>query len=306
VNISHIFISHNKDSMSYGVGTLWAIYIVTVIITFIILWLLLGSVRRYYSSVSYGMAFFFATLLGLIAMFIGTAWLDTNQLNDSEKSWLSVLFIIAFLLPIFVIFYIIWTGEYASMIGEENSSNCFKKPYPCACKKNPCICMKDPCACKRDPCVCKKTYPCACKRDPCVCKKTYPCACKSDPCVCKKTYPCACKSDPCVCMKDQCACKRNPCVCMKDQCACKRNPCVCMKDQCACKRNPCICGSRSTNKFEDKNYTKKKIHCDRDTGECHIKKKKIYNGDNVTTVLYSSHNKESDRESAANYIADEF
>lgn len=171
--------------MSYSVGTLWGIYVIVVVIAFIIFWLLLDSARYYYRSVSYGTAFFLATLLGAIAVFIGAAWLDPNQLSDSDKTWLSVLFIVAFLLPIFVIFYIVWAGEYAAITGEES-------------------CM---------PKWCKKS-----------CEKP-----------CKKSCE---NKDPC----------------------------------------------------KDKSYTKKTIHCDSDTGICHVKKKKVYQGDDVTTVIYSSPN----------------
>ena len=100
--------------MSYSVGTLWVIYIIVVIATFILLWCILRSTQYYYDR--YGNAFFLATLFGAIAVFIGTSWLDPNLLNNSDKIWLSVLFIFAFLLPIIVIFYVVWSGEYAAII----------------------------------------------------------------------------------------------------------------------------------------------------------------------------------------------
>jgi hypothetical protein len=164
--------------MSYSVGVIWGIYIIVVVITFIVLLLLLDVARNYYRSVSYGTAFFMATVFGAIAVFIGTAWLDPNQLNDMDKTWLSVLFIVAFLLPIFVIFYVIWSGEYASIIGD-----------------------------------CNKKCEIPCEKE-----------CET-PCEKKK------------------------------------------KDKC---------------------YIKKNIHCDSDTGICHVKKEKIYQGDNITTITYSS------------------
>jgi len=161
--------------MNMTVGILWGIYIVVVVLSYIILWLLLSAAQTYYRSISYGTTFLFATLLGAIAVFIGAAGLDPNQLSSTDKTWLSVLFLIAFLLPVFVIMYIVWAGEYASITGEEN-------------------CM---------PAWCKEPK---------------------------------CKQDKC-------------------------------KDDC---------------------YTKETIHCDRDTGLCHIKKKKVHWGNNVTKVIYSS------------------
>lgn len=104
--------------MNYNVGTLWGIYIVVVVITFILFLLFIGKARHYYNSIGYGIVFFLASILGAIAVFIGAAWLDPNQLSSNEKTWLSVLFVIAFLLPIFGIVYIVWIGEYASFTGD--------------------------------------------------------------------------------------------------------------------------------------------------------------------------------------------
>ncbi|CAH6419698.1 Hypothetical protein HVR_LOCUS774 [uncultured virus] len=169
--------------MTYSVGTLWAIYVVVVIISFLIFWLLLGATQRYYRSVSYGTAFFLATILGAVAVFVGAAWLDPNQLSSTDKTWLSVLFLIAFLLPVFVILYIVWAGEYASVTGE----------------------------------------------------------------------------DDCL-------------------------PSWCRKDKC---KNPCESSCYETE--PERSYVKQTIHCDQDTGICHIKEKTIYQGDNITKVTYSSH-----------------
>lgn len=147
--------------MDFTVGSLWVIYIGVVVVVFIIFGLCLSWAKEKYNSVGYGTAFFIASLLGAIAVFIGAAWLDPNQLTSTDKTWLSVLFLVAFLMPVFVIFYIVWAGEYASFTGEED-------------------CMP-------------------------------------------------------------------------------------------------------------KCFTKQTIHCDRDTGMCHIKKKKMVNGDDVTKIKYSSH-----------------
>lgn len=177
------FYLDRQKNMQLTVGGLWGIYIVVVVVSFIILWLLLGAAQRYYRSVSYGAAFFIATILGAIGVFIGAAWLDPNQLSSTDKTWLSVLFLIAFLLPVFVILYIVWAGEYASFTGEVD-------------------CM--------------------------------------------------------------------PSWCRKD--SWHKNPCV-KKDEC---------------------YTKQTIECDRDTGQCYITKKKVYQGDNVTKVKYTSQSDDTD------------
>ena len=164
--------------MSYNVGALWIIYIIIVAIMFLLFWLLLGSIQKYYASMSYGFALLIATLIGAIAVFVGAAWLDPNQLNTNEKTWLSVLFVIAFLVPIFIILYIVWAGEYASITGEDD------------------------------------------------------------------------------CLPSWCKSLCNPC-----------DEDLCIKDE--------------------KTRIEKTIHCDTQTGQCQIKKKKFYKGDNVTTVIYS-------------------
>jgi len=179
--------------MSNNVGILWAIYIIVIVIAFIIFWLLLRNYQYYCNSVGYGFAFFIASILGAIAVFISVAWVNPNQLTSTEKIWLSVLFIIAFLLPIFTIIYIIWVSAY------ENTS---------------------------------------------------------------------------------CTCKKNPCECKKSLCTCKKNPCECKESLCTCKKNPCECK-------ESKIFTEKIIQCDRDTGQCYIKKEKIFHGNDVTKIIYS-------------------
>ena len=101
--------------MDYSVGSVWVIYIVAVVISYVVFWLLMGSVKRYYDSISYGTAFLLATVIGAVAVFIGAGWLDPNQLNDTDKTWLSVLFLMAFLLPIFAILYLVWAGEHTCL-----------------------------------------------------------------------------------------------------------------------------------------------------------------------------------------------
>lgn len=139
----YVFVLHIKGIMSLTVGTLWGIYIFVIVIAFIIFWLFLGTAQRYYNSVGYGTAFFFSTILGSFAVFICAAWLDPNQLISSEKTSLSVLFLIAFLLPVFVVLYIVWAEEYSSFTGENSCLSFW-------CHKDPCH-KKDSCP-KKDPC----------------------------------------------------------------------------------------------------------------------------------------------------------
>ena len=119
--------------MSYGVGTLWGIYIIVVIATFIILWIVFEYNSCRYSG---GSSFFLSTLAGAIAVFVGAAWLDAGQLTDSDKTALSVLFIVSFLLPILVIFYIVWSGQYASLVCQEKCDVVAEKNCDNPCREN--------------------------------------------------------------------------------------------------------------------------------------------------------------------------
>lgn len=103
--------------MTYSVGTLWIIYVAVLVGTWLLLWFLLTRTSNYYGYFSYGTALFIATIFAAIAAFIGAAWLDPNQLTDSDKSWLTVLFLIAFLLPVFVLIYLFWFNEASTTSG---------------------------------------------------------------------------------------------------------------------------------------------------------------------------------------------
>lgn len=96
--------------MAIAVGTLWIIYAAVLLGTWLLSWWLLNTAASYYDTLAYGTAFLFATLIAAIAAFIAGAWLDPNQLTDSDKSWLTVLFMIACLLPILVVIYMLWIG----------------------------------------------------------------------------------------------------------------------------------------------------------------------------------------------------
>ncbi len=137
--------------MEYNVGTLWGIYIGVLLGSFLLMILLLVPVRKYYSTLSYGTAFFIASILGAIAAFVGASWLDPNTQTADENGWLTALLVIAVVIPVLSIIYIFWMGEYSCF------SSCAPKCDPCAKPK------VDPCAKpKCDPC--EKPKP---KCDPC-------------------------------------------------------------------------------------------------------------------------------------------
>lgn len=107
--------------MDYTVGTVWAIYAIVLVVTFIIVLIIMYAC----GGVSYSVALLIAAIVAAIAAFVSVAWLDQNLLTDSDKTWLGVLFIIAVALPILIILFMIWAA--------------CRTPTPCAkpCEK-PC------------------------------------------------------------------------------------------------------------------------------------------------------------------------
>jgi hypothetical protein len=93
--------------MTYSVGTLWIIYASVLVGTWILLAIFLTN--------RYAISFFLATIFAAVAAFIGAAWLNPNQLTDNDKSWLTVLFMVAILLPVFALLYLCcWNGNVSS------------------------------------------------------------------------------------------------------------------------------------------------------------------------------------------------
>ena len=103
--------------MNYNVGILWGIYILVVLI-FILIFLLI--LERYYYNPSYTTAFLIASIFGAVAVFIGIPWLDGAQMSNAEKAWLSVLLVVAFILPVFIIIYMVWVNSYKPICCEKS------------------------------------------------------------------------------------------------------------------------------------------------------------------------------------------
>ena len=105
--------------MKYNVGTLWIIYIIVLVLGFILCW----AVLYFTHNMNFAMAFFLATLLGLIAVIIGSFWLDVNNLNSTDKTWLTVLYVVAFVLPIIaLVCMLVFMNK-----GAQSSQNMFAK-----------------------------------------------------------------------------------------------------------------------------------------------------------------------------------
>jgi len=140
-----IFFILYKYIMTYNIATLWAIYLIILVISFIIFYYILKSSNKCCDSVKIGNVLLLASILGAIAVFIGAIWLNTNQLTTGQQAALSILFIIAFLLPIFIILYIVYSGE-CSLVTEckercPTTDTCPKIKKTIHCDKDTGICQ---------------------------------------------------------------------------------------------------------------------------------------------------------------------
>ena len=84
--------------------TLWIIYLVTLVVSFIALYFLLNT----HCQKNLHKVCFLTALIGAIVVFISLLWVDFLKLNESDKTSITVLIAIAFILPVFVIIYLIW------------------------------------------------------------------------------------------------------------------------------------------------------------------------------------------------------
>lgn len=167
--------------MGLTVAGLWTIYIIVTVASFIVLWILFALASRCNScsGLNWGTAFFWGALIGGLTVFILGFFINPDELTQGDFTSLSVLYLIAFLLPVFTAFIIMWyNGLYAAR-------RCTDKD-PCV-KKVSC----DPCKVPKKKQYQAQTYhqpksqPC----DPCEKPKPKPC----DPCEKPKPQPC----DPC-------------------------------------------------------------------------------------------------------------
>lgn len=111
------------------VGALWIIYLVTLVVAFLILW----GILVWAKYPSWGMALCFATVLAVVALFIGSIWINWNQLSSTDQTSLAILYVVAFVLPIILMFcYILWLNK---NMGGCAKSVSFEKPCDTGCKK---------------------------------------------------------------------------------------------------------------------------------------------------------------------------
>ena len=92
-----------------NIGALYGIYFAILIIAFVIFYLVLDIVN----ALSIAVALLYSSFLGIVVVFLGFIWLSTQNLNTDQSMALSILLIIAFLLPTFLIIFITYMKERA-------------------------------------------------------------------------------------------------------------------------------------------------------------------------------------------------
>jgi len=96
-----------------NIGTIWIVWIIVVIVIWAIL---------YYPGFGVGLrgsgAFFFALIIGLIVVFaLSLGFLNTwNEISTNDKQWLSLLWFVAYLLPLIVAIWIAVDCGYARRV----------------------------------------------------------------------------------------------------------------------------------------------------------------------------------------------
>jgi hypothetical protein len=90
-----------------NVATLWIIYVVVVIILWLILWL--PCFRIELDPI---LAAFVALVVGALLVFVLSPMLDMTTLTAGNKSALSALFIVAYILPIILLIWVLLAGYF--------------------------------------------------------------------------------------------------------------------------------------------------------------------------------------------------
>lgn len=99
--------------MKITVGNLWWLYVVVVVVAFIVFWAISKAVVSNDDGfVPYASIFFVATLIGAIVVFVWASYLKIDSMSSADKTSLSILLVIAFLLPVFSLFALGWRGEH--------------------------------------------------------------------------------------------------------------------------------------------------------------------------------------------------
>ena len=106
-----------------NVAALWVIYIIVVIIVWLVLALPCFGIMA-----NSAVAAFFAFLIGAIVVAVLTATVNWSALTQTDKDWLYVLMFVAYIIPILIAIWIIFSCYYKEMCYKQKHMHCKKKP----------------------------------------------------------------------------------------------------------------------------------------------------------------------------------
>lgn len=117
--------------MAINTVTIWIIYIIIFAIVYLIL--------RYVSrdcQINTNILLFIASVIAAISVLITASQLNTN-INQVDEAFIAALFVIALLIPIFIILYIFWLieCEKCGHIKTERFINCNTETKVCQLEK---------------------------------------------------------------------------------------------------------------------------------------------------------------------------
>jgi len=98
--------------MDVTVSSLWLLYIIVVIVVLIIAWVIYALMKKNRGSVGLGTFLFIATLIGAIVTYFASMSLNYDLLSQTDRTWLMVLYIVMFILPVIFLIFMFWRGEH--------------------------------------------------------------------------------------------------------------------------------------------------------------------------------------------------
>ena len=90
---------------------LYVIYVIMFVLAFFIFWFITDIIN----ALNFLLALFIASIIGIIVVFVGFIWLNNSNISDDDQIALAILLVIAFGIPIFLIFFIFYTKEQCSV-----------------------------------------------------------------------------------------------------------------------------------------------------------------------------------------------
>jgi hypothetical protein len=95
-----------------NVSSVWFLYLIAILLTFVVLYFLVPKMKL-------EVKIFLSLLVGGLSVFLAGSCVTI----DNDQLWLSILHVIAYILPLISGVYILWRDGYFTGKGLENSSN---------------------------------------------------------------------------------------------------------------------------------------------------------------------------------------